>query len=87
MLLSIQDLKVAFRKAAMQHHPDRNPGDAAAELKFKELNEAYQCLSDGQKRAAGRGQAHEGLGSGVRVANQVPVRSHPAGGFASAGDW
>ena len=46
------DLKVAFRKAAMQHHPDRNPGDAAAELKFKELNEAYQCLSDGQKRAA-----------------------------------
>ncbi len=46
------DLKVAFRKAAMQHHPDRNPGDSAAELKFKELNEAYQCLSDGQKRAA-----------------------------------
>jgi molecular chaperone DnaJ len=46
------DLKVAFRKAAMQHHPDRNPGDAAAEVKFKEVNEAYQCLSDAQKRAA-----------------------------------
>ena len=46
------DLKVAFRKAAMLHHPDRNPGDAAAEVKFKEVNEAYQCLSDGQKRAA-----------------------------------
>jgi molecular chaperone DnaJ len=46
------ELKVAFRKAAMQHHPDRNPGDAAAEVKFKEVNEAYQCLSDGQKRAA-----------------------------------
>lgn len=46
------DLKVAFRKAAMQYHPDRNPGDAAAEVKFKELNEAYQCLSDAQKRAA-----------------------------------
>lgn len=46
------ELKVAFRKAAMQYHPDRNPGDSAAELKFKELNEAYQCLSDGQKRAA-----------------------------------
>ncbi len=46
------ELKVAFRKAAMQHHPDRNPGDAAAEIKFKEVNEAYQCLSDGQKRAA-----------------------------------
>lgn len=46
------DLKVAFRKAAMQHHPDRNPGDTAAEIKFKEVNEAYQCLSDSQKRAA-----------------------------------
>jgi molecular chaperone DnaJ len=46
------ELKAAFRKAAMQHHPDRNPGDKAAEAKFKELNEAYQYLSDAQKRAA-----------------------------------
>jgi molecular chaperone DnaJ len=46
------ELKSAFRKAAMVCHPDRNPGDAAAEHKFKELNEAYQVLSDGQKRAA-----------------------------------
>jgi molecular chaperone DnaJ len=46
------ELKVAFRKAAMQHHPDRNPGDKTAEIKFKEVNEAYQCLSDSQKRAA-----------------------------------
>lgn len=46
------ELKSAFRKLAMQHHPDKNPGDKAAEAKFKELNEAYQCLSDGQKRAA-----------------------------------
>ena len=46
------EMKAAFRKAAMVHHPDRNPGDKAAEVKFKELNEAYQCLSDGQKRAA-----------------------------------
>lgn len=45
-------LKSAFRKAAMQHHPDRNPGDAAAEAKFKELNSAYDCLKDPQKRAA-----------------------------------
>ncbi|HEV2570603.1 molecular chaperone DnaJ [Methylocella sp. CPCC 101449] len=47
-----QELKIAFRKAAMQHHPDRNPGSVEAEIKFKEVNEAYQCLSDGQKRAA-----------------------------------
>ncbi len=49
---SESDLKAAFRKAAMVHHPDRNPGNKEAETKFKELNEAYQCLSDGQKRAA-----------------------------------
>ena len=46
------ELKAAFRKAAMQCHPDRHPGDKGAEARFKELNEAYQCLSDGQKRAA-----------------------------------
>ncbi len=45
-------LKSAFRKLAMQHHPDKNPGDKAAEAKFKELNEAYQVLSDANKRAA-----------------------------------
>ncbi len=46
------EMKTAFRKAAMQYHPDRNPGNSEAEHKFKELNEAYQVLSDGQKRAA-----------------------------------
>jgi molecular chaperone DnaJ len=46
------DLKSAFRKLAMKYHPDRNPGDHEAELRFKEINEAYQTLSDGQKRAA-----------------------------------
>jgi len=46
------ELKAAFRKLAMQFHPDKNPGDHTAEVRFKEINEAYQCLSDGQKRAA-----------------------------------
>ena len=45
-------LKKAFRKLAMQHHPDRNPGDKAAEAKFKEANEAYDVLKDAEKRAA-----------------------------------
>jgi molecular chaperone DnaJ len=46
------ELKAAFRKLAMQHHPDRNPGDSECEHKFRELNEAYEVLKDGDKRAA-----------------------------------
>lgn len=45
------ELKKAYRKLAMQYHPDRNPGDTVAEEKFREINEAYQILSDGTKRA------------------------------------
>ncbi len=46
------ELKAAFRKLAMQHHPDRNPGDKDCEHRFKELNEAYDVLKDADKRAA-----------------------------------
>src|SRR5271155_4374918 len=49
---SADDLKKAYRKLAMQFHPDRNPGDAKAEAKFKEVSEAYDVLKDDQKRAA-----------------------------------
>ena len=49
---SSDDIKKAYRKLAMQHHPDRNKGDLAAEAKFKEINEANDILSDDQKRAA-----------------------------------
>ena len=45
-------LKSAFRKLAMQYHPDRNPGDQNAEVKFKEVSFAYEVLKDPQKRAA-----------------------------------
>ena len=48
---SAEEIKGAYRKLAMQYHPDRNPGDKQAEERFKEMNEAYQVLSDAQKRA------------------------------------
>ncbi|QHI96005.1 molecular chaperone DnaJ [Aristophania vespae] len=49
---SQDELKKAFRKKAMQYHPDRNPGDKEAEQKFKEINAAYEVLRDEEKRAA-----------------------------------
>lgn len=48
---SDEDIKKAFRKLALKYHPDRNPGDKVAEEKFKEINEAYQVLSDPQKKS------------------------------------
>lgn len=55
------DLKKAFRKLAMKYHPDRNPDDKEAEAKFKEINEAYEVLSDEQKRAAYDRFGHAGV--------------------------
>ena len=46
-----EDIRKAYRKLAMQYHPDRNPDDKQAEERFKEINEAYQVLSDPKKRA------------------------------------
>lgn len=65
------ELKSAFRKLARQYHPDLHPGDEAAANKFKEVNEAYETLSDPQKRAeydaaqAGGGSAFGGAGGGA----------------------
>ena len=56
-----QELKSAYRKQALKYHPDRNPGDHAAEEKFKQASEAYQVLSDADKRAAYDRYGHAGL--------------------------
>jgi molecular chaperone DnaJ len=60
-----EELKKAFRKQAMQFHPDRNPGNAEAEHKFKEVNEAYDVLRDDQKRAAYDQYGHAAFEGGM----------------------
>jgi molecular chaperone DnaJ len=72
---TVEEIKSSFRKLAKDHHPDRNHGDDGAEGRFKELNEAYDILKDGQKRAAydrfGHAAFEQGMG-GARGANGHP---------------
>src|SRR5919107_977878 len=68
------EIKKAYRKVAMQYHPDRNPGDKAAEEKFKEAAEAYEVLSDADKKAQYDRFGHAGV-SGAGRGNG----GHPGG--------
>ncbi|MCX6103985.1 MAG: molecular chaperone DnaJ [Proteobacteria bacterium] len=61
---SEEDLKKAFRKLAIQYHPDKNPGDKKSEEAFKEANEAYQVLSEPKKRGMYDQFGHAGMGAG-----------------------
>lgn len=73
-------IKSAYRKLAMQYHPDRNPGDTECEAKFKAISAAYDCLKDPQKRAAydrfGHAAFQQGMGGGA----------HGGAEFADIGD-
>jgi molecular chaperone DnaJ len=61
--ISADEIKKAYRKLAMKYHPDRNPGDKKAEARFKEVSEAYEVLSDAQKRQQYDQYGHDGLKS------------------------
>jgi molecular chaperone DnaJ len=61
---SPDEIKKAYRKVAMQYHPDRNPGDKTAEERFKEAAEAYEVLSDAEKKAQYDRFGHAGVGNG-----------------------
>jgi molecular chaperone DnaJ len=64
------ELKKAYRRLAMKHHPDRNPDDADAESRFKEAKEAYEILSDGQKRSAYDQFGHAGVDQSAGMGGQ-----------------
>ena len=76
---SDDEIKKSYRKLAMKYHPDRNQGDASAEVKFKEAKEAYEMLSDAEKRAAYDQYGHAGVDPNMRGAAG-------AGGFGGFGE-
>ena len=94
---SDDEIRRSYRQAALKFHPDRNPGDATAEAKFKEATEAYSVLSDKEKRATYDRFGHAGLGGGFDFGNagMADILSHfqdmfsdffgGFGGFAGGG--
>src|SRR3989338_4524110 len=63
------EIKKAYRKMAIKYHPDKNPGDKAAEDKFKEAAEAYDVLSDNEKRQRYNQYGHQGVNGGFSGGN------------------
>src|SRR5437660_10475470 len=78
---SEEEIKKAYRKLAMKFHPDRNEGDKNAEGKFKEAKEAYEMLSNAEKRAAYDQYGHAGVDPNMRGGAGGP---EGFGGFAEA---
>lgn len=79
---SQDEIKKAYRKLAMQYHPDRNPDNKEAEAKFKDINEAYEVLKDEQKRAAYDRYGHQAFANGMGGAG---AGANPFNGFDFTG--
>src|SRR4029450_548104 len=79
---SEEELKKAYRKLAMKHHPDRNPDDKTSEAKFKEAKEAYEVLTDPRKRAAYDQFGHQGVDAAAGFGGGAGAQGF--GGFAGA---
>ena len=78
---SEDEIKKSYRKLAMKYHPDRNQGDASAEVKFKEAKEAYEMLSDAEKRAAYDQFGHAGVDPNMRGPGAGGAGGAGFGGF------
>lgn len=83
---SADDIKKAYRKVAMQYHPDRNPGDKEAEEKFKEAAEAYEVLSDADKKAKYDRFGHQAFGPGTAGGSGFGRSSNMEDIFSQFGD-
>ena len=79
---SEKEIKQAFRKLARKYHPDVNPGDKSAEARFKEINEAYEVLGDGDKR-----KKYDELGANWRMYEQAQQAGQGGGGSPFGGQW
>src|SRR5438552_16424456 len=77
-----EEIKKAYRKLAMKHHPDRNPDSKDGEEKFKEAKEAYEVLTDGEKRRAYDAYGHAGVHP--HMGGMGPGEAAGFGGFAEA---
>ena len=80
-----EEIKKAYRKVAIKYHPDKNPDDPTAEDKFKEAAEAYEVLSDPDKRARYDRFGHQGMGGGGGAQNMEDIFSQFGDIFGGSG--